>query len=206
MNPIKITIPAATASGNGIKNYSALGKYFLCTATTGEFLVTTDTGQTYDFSNPGDGFGAGPTFKKLFFQNPGGVAINVTFYASGTPIKTPDANITSTISVTASLTNTLQNCALESEGQNQVSFAGVAIHFAAPGTYFRRALIVAQSSLARAANAGNVYIGIGAANQPITLAPGSVFEIEADTGAKRDLGNWYLSADNDGDGISLIYV
>lgn len=210
MTPITITIPAATATGNGITNYSARGRYFLTKATTGEFLVQTDFGQTFDFLNPGEGFGNdnSPTFKKLFFSNAGGTAITVTFYASMTPIRTPDASITSTINVSASITNTLALCALESEGQMQITVAtaGTAVAFAAAGTYFRRAIIIAQKSLSRTSNTGNVYIGIGSANQPIALAPGNQYEIEADTGAKRDFGSWFVNADDDGDGISVLYV
>src|ERR1700733_10078619 len=104
MIPIPITIPAATAAGNGTIKYSARGKYFLLKATNGEFLVQTDYGQTFDFSQPGEGFGndSSPMFKRLNFSNPGGTAVNLTFYASMTPIRTPDASVNNTITASAS--------------------------------------------------------------------------------------------------------
>jgi hypothetical protein len=208
MKPITITIPAATGTGNGILNYNAVGKYFLTKACDNEFLLQTDTGESYDFSSPGDRFGNdnSRTFKKLFFANPNGVAINVTFYASKTPIGTPDANITSTINVSASITNTLPLCALETEGQFQVTSTGATQRFAAPGTYWRRMIVIAQKSLDRTANTGNVYIGNSVAHQSIALQPGDTWTVEADTGAKRDFGSWYCSADTSGDGVSVLYV
>lgn len=208
MIPIPITIPANTAAGNGTIKYSARGKYFLLKATNGEFLVQTDYGQTFDFSQPGEGFGNDntPMFKRLNFSNPNGTAVSLTFYASMTPIRTPDASVNNTITASASLTNTLALCALEAENQVQVVSAGAAVAFAAAGTYFRRAVIIAQQTLGRTANVGNVFIGVGGAAQPITLAPGGIWTIEADTGGKRDLGSWYVSAANAGDGISILYV
>jgi hypothetical protein len=208
MIPLIVTIPAATASGNGVIKYNATGKYFLLKATNGEFLVQTDYGQTFDFSNPGEGFGndSSPTFKRLNFSNPGGTAVTLTFYASKTPIRTPDASINNNITASASLTNTLAACAPEAENQAQVNSPGAATAFAAAGTYFRRVTIIAQKTLDRAANTGNVYIGIGNGHQPITLGPGNVWTIEADTGGKRDLGSWFVSADNANDGISILYV
>jgi hypothetical protein len=209
ITPLTITIPAATATGNGVATYSARGKYFLCKATGGEFLVQTNGGQLYDFQNPGEGFGndASPVFKKLFFYNPGGTAVSVTFYASMTPIRTPDASITSTIDVSADLTNTLAICAAETEGQMQVTWnSGVAVRFAAPGTYFRRAIVIAQKDLDTTANAATVRIGNSASHQSITLAPGNVFEIEADSGGKRDFGSWYVIGITAGDGVSVLYV
>lgn len=210
MTPITITIPQATASGNGIKNYNARGKYFLIKATTGEFLVQTDYGQTFDFLNPGEGFGNdnSPSFKVLMFSNPGGTAVTLTFYASNTPIRTPDASISNMITASANLTNSLTLCAPETENQAQVicAAAGTPVHFAAPGTYFRRMIIIAQQSLDRAANTGAVYIGNSAAHQSITLQPGDTWSIEADTGGKRDLGSWYVNAANNGDGVSILYV
>ncbi|HEX3626696.1 MAG TPA: hypothetical protein VH280_14885 [Verrucomicrobiae bacterium] len=209
MTPITITIPAAT-NGNGIKNYNVRGKYFLTKSTTGEFLVQVNrTGSIYDFSQPGDGFGNenSPEFSILLFSNAGGTAVTVTFYASVTPIHSPAASLTSTVTATATLTNTLTSCAPETEGAIQVNYAGSgAVRFAAPGNYWRRIIVIAQSSLDRAANAGKVYIGNSVSHQPLTLNPGDVWSFEADTGGKRDFGSWYVTADNSGDGVSVLYV
>lgn len=209
MTPQTITIPAA-GNAAGVATVHCTGKYFLLTATNGAFRVFTNLGEEYDFSETGSGFGneQSPVFGKLTFYNDTGVPVTITFYASNSPIKTPDVNVTSNVNVTSTLTNTLVNCAVEAEGQFQknTSGGGNAVALAAAGTYFRRATIIAQSSLDRAVNAGKVYIGNAAAHQPILLNPGDVWTIEADTGGKRDFGSWYVSADTGGDGVSVIYA
>ena len=208
MTPQTIIIPAA-GNAAGVATIHASGKYFLLTATNGAFRVFTNNGDEFDFSETGSGFGneQSPTFGKLTFYNDSGTAVTITFYVSNSPIKTPDVNVTSNVNVTASLTNTLPGCALEAENQFQknTGIAGAAVALANAGTYFRRATIIAQSSLDRAGNAGKVYIGCAANHQPITLNPGDVWTIEADSGGKRDFGSWYVSADNGTDGVSVLY-
>jgi len=209
MTPTTITIPAATAQ-EGVFTMHTTGKYFLLTATNGAFTVITDKGDEYDFSETGSGFG--PTtlpFGKLTFYNAGAGTVTLTFYVSNSPIKTPDVNVNSTVNVQqAPIQNTLAGCA--GAGENQIvkvtGGGGGAIAIANPGTYFRSAIIIALQSLDRAANTGNVYLGAAAAHQPITLTPGDTYTISAPTGAKRDLGNWYISADNGGDGVVVIYT
>jgi hypothetical protein len=209
MNPQTITIPAA-GNAAGVVVTHATGKYFLVTATNGTFRVITSHGDEYSFSETNSGFGndQSPTFGKLTFYNDSGAAVTITFYVSTSPIKTSDVNLTQSVTVTTVLQNTLANCALENEGQFQASSgaAGAAAAFAAPGTYYRQAILVAQRSLARVANTGNVYIGIGAGAQPIPIPPGGQYAIQADTGGKRDFGSWYVSADVAGDGVSVVYV
>lgn len=209
MTPITLTIPAA-GNAAGVATVHTTGKYFLLTATNGAFRAITSNGDEFDFSETGSGFGndASPTFGKITFYNDSGVAVTITFYVSLNPIKTPDVNVTSSVNVTTVLQNTLASCILEPEGQFQKNTGGMgaAVAFAAAGSYFRRAIIIAQSSLDRADNAGNVYIGNAAGHQPIKLAPGDTWTIEADVGGKRDFGSWYVSADNGGDGVSVLYV
>jgi hypothetical protein len=209
MNPFTITIPAA-GNAAGVATVHCTGKYFLVTALDGAFQVLTSTHDEYDFSETGSGFGndVSPTFGKLTFYNKSGAPVTITFYVSLTPIKTPDVNVTSTVSVTTVLQNTLAGCVVEPEGQAQVNTAviGLAVPFAAGGNYFRHAIIIAQKSLDRAANTGKVYIGNSNVHQPIALAPGDTWTIDADVGGKRDFGSWYVSADNAGDGVSILYV
>lgn len=210
MTPNTITIPAA-GNAPGVFATHITGKYFLLTATNGAFGVITSGGDEYDFSETGSGFGndASPQFGKLTFYNNSGAPVTITFYVSNTPIKLPDAAINSTVNVTTGpIQNTLAGCALEIEGQFQrnTGGAGAAMAFEAAGTYFRRAIIIAQQSLDRAANAGVVYIGNSAAHQPIALNPGDQYTIETDPGGKRDFGSWYVSAANGLDGVSVIYV
>lgn len=208
MRPITVTIPASAGGQAGVANYSVTGRYFLAEAIDAPFVVETDTGKRVNIDYAGKAFGdsTSPIFRKLTFYNSSGSAINVTFYASMETVHTPESSVTNQITASASITNTLTLCALETENQIQVSYTGTPVQFAAAGSYYRRMIIIAQKSLSRTANTGNVYIGIGATNQPITLAPGTVWTLEADTGGKRDAGSWYMSADNNGDGITILYV
>lgn len=205
MKPYTITIPAG-----GVEKAHTPGKFFLVTSLGGAFRVVTNLQNEFSFDKTGSGFGdeQAPRFAGLTFYNDGGADIDITFYVSDTPIKVPDVNVSSAITVNTSLQNTLANCAVEAEGQFQAAsgVGGLGARFAPAGTYFRRAIIIAQKSLDRVANAGNVYIGNAQAHQPIKLAPGDVWTIEADTGGKRDFGSWWVSADNAGDGVSVIYV
>jgi len=209
MTPITLTVPAAGNTA-GVASFHQPGKYFLITAMTGPVRVLTNNGEEYDFSETGSGFGndVSNVFGALTFYNDAGAPVVITFYVSLHPIKTPDVNVTSTVSVTTVLSNTLASCAVENEGQLQAASGagGAAARFAAVGTYFRRAIIIAQKTLDRGANTGIVYIGNSAAHQSILLNPGDQYSIEADTGGKRDFGSWYVSADNAGDGVSVLYV
>ena len=208
MTPQTITIPAAGTAA-GVFTIHASGKYFLLTATSGAFRIITNQGDEYDFSETGSGFGNDQShpFGALTFYNDGGVAVTITFYVSNSPIKTPDVNVTSTINVTqAPVSNTLAGCALAAEGQFEKTTAGAAVALANAGTYFRSAILIAQKTLDRGANTGTVYIGNALAHQPIALAQGDTYEISAPQGAKRDFGNWYIAADNAGDGVTVIYV
>ena len=206
MTPQIITIPA-----NGVFTVHVKAKYFLVTALTGSFNVLTSGGEEYDFTETGSGFGndQSPEFGKLTFYDKSGSQNTVTFYASLTPIKTSDVNVTSTVTVQQQpITNTLAGCTLENEGQlnPKIAVANTAVAFAAAGTYFRRAIIIAQKDLNQTANTGVVYVGNAANHQPYTLNPGDLMTLEADTGAKRDFGSWYLLGANVGDGLAIMYV
>ncbi|MGD0744140.1 MAG: hypothetical protein ABSA45_03200 [Verrucomicrobiota bacterium] len=209
MTPYTLTIPAAGISA-GVNVLQCSGKFFLLTATNGSFRLITNRGDEYDFSETGSGFGdnSAPTFGSLAFYNDGASPVTITFYVSNSTIKTADVNVSSAITVNpAPITNTLAGDAVAGEGQFQKNTTtGSAVAFAAVATYFRTCIIIAQKSLDRAANTGNVYIGVGATHQPIQLAPGDTYELTAPTGAKRDFGSWYVSADNGGDGITVIYA
>ena len=210
--PITVTIPA-----NGTINYTASGRYFLLKATTGEFLLSTDAGsRTYDFQNPGEGFGdsTAPAFRRLTFTNNTASSITAVFYASNNPIRTPDSQVnnqiavslSSTINANATLINTLTSCTDETPTTAQVTVAtaGTAVAFGTGGTKCRQIVIVAQKTLSGGANAGAVTIGNSSA-QIISLPAGGVFTLNADAGGRFDLGNWYVNAANNGDGISILY-
>lgn len=206
MKQYTINIPAAS-SQPGVANIHASGKYFKISALTAACTVLTSNNDEYAFSTTASGFGddLSPRFGALTFYNNSASINTVTFYVADSPINLPDVNLTDSVTVQTALTNNLLDCALESEIQIQATSAtGAATQFTAAGTYFRRVVIIAQKSLTRGANTGNVYIGSNSARQPITLMPGDTWTLEADTGGKRDLGAWYVSADTAGDGVSII--
>ena len=209
MRQITINIPAAGAQP-GVTTVHASGKYFLLTALTAEIQVLTSNNDEYDFTKTGSGFGddLSPKFGALTFYNTSGAVNTVTFFVSDSPIKLPDVNLTSSVNVTTQLTNILAQCAIEPDNQFQAvsGVGGAAVAFAVAGTYFRHATIIAQKTLGRTVNTGKVYIGPSAGNQPIALNPGDTWSLDADVGGKRDFGSWYVSADNAGDGVSVLYV
>jgi len=211
MNPTTITIPAATASGSGIKNSSSPGQYFLLSATSGPVRIVTNLGVEYDFTDAGSRFQSKTPWKSLTFYNDTGAPITVTFYSSKDPATLPDAAISSTINVTqAPVSNTLAGCVLEVEGHFLATpgVAGAAKAFVAASTYFRRATIIAMQSEDGdgAVNGAAVYIGNSATHQQIKLNPGDVWTIEADTGGKRDFLSWYIRGANNNDGVAILYV
>ncbi|MGH7224598.1 MAG: hypothetical protein ACRELF_15345, partial [Gemmataceae bacterium] len=113
MTPQTITIPPAIGGQSGVVAFHSTGKYFLLTAVSGDFRVISSTGDEYNFSESGSGFGndESPTFGKLTFYNDAGTTATITFYVSNTPIKTPDVNVQSSITVNTTITNTLSGCA-----------------------------------------------------------------------------------------------
>ena len=77
---------------------------------------------------------------------------------------------------------------------------------AADGTYFRTATLIGKKA-ARTNNAGTVYIGIGATNdtQAYPVQPGESITLTMPAGEKGDLNDWYIDAENAGDGLVVIY-
>ena len=88
--------------------------------------------------------------------------MNVTFYASKSPIKTSDVAVSSTVQVNQGpISNTLPGCALEAEGQFQKNTCWVAMRWPLPA---RGPTSGGQSSSrsrvsTAPANTGLVYIG-----------------------------------------------
>ncbi|HXC34266.1 MAG TPA: hypothetical protein VNV43_00210 [Candidatus Acidoferrales bacterium] len=213
MTPVTLIIPAA-GTQSGVFAYQASGRYFLLTSTTGAFRVISNTGDEYDFSETGSGFGNdnSPPFGKLTFYNDSGTPVTITFYVSNTPIKTPDVTVQSSITVNTTITNTLAGCAAATLSSAVVTAAliNTAYKFNAASTPFRKITILAFSGFgtpgtAPTVNAGIVFIGVSNTQQPIAMNPGDVWTFEAPTGAKYDLNAFYLSAASAGDGILIIY-
>lgn len=207
MNLLNVTIPAAVNNQAGTYSLQASGKFFVVTATDGTFRVHLTNGQEYTFQLAGQGFGdeQEPTFGKLQFYNDSGSDVHITVYIGAVPLKTTDASISTTVNVTATLSNVMTGLTLVQEQQFVKTTTGAAVALTAGVTYFRRAIIIAQKDLNQTANTGKVYIGVAAGNQPIALNPGDVWTIQEVVGAKFNFQNWYLSADNSGDGVAVIY-
>lgn len=197
------------ASGT-VQNIGLTGSMFYCKSASGPFQLRFNNGEWFDF-DVAFFFDLGEDiFTTLDLRAATGAAsdITVTFFVSSRRVGT-HMNVNASITATSNLVNVLSSCALETEIQLQVnSPSGAATQFAANATYFRRIVIIAQKSLDAKgggnANAGNVYIGNSAAHQPIMLATGDTYTIEADAGGKRDLGSWYISSDIAGDGVSIL--
>lgn len=78
---------------------------------------------------------------------------------------------------------------------------------AAAGTYFRKATILAFKTLAAGANTSAVKLGRSttASQQPISIAAGASYTLEAPVGAKWDLNAWNIVIGTAGDGVVVIY-
>lgn len=77
---------------------------------------------------------------------------------------------------------------------------------AVDGTFFRTATLIAHNDW-DVSNTGNVRLGASSINgrQPVTMPPGSVWNIIAPDGQKYDLNDYYLDVDTAADGVVIIY-
>jgi hypothetical protein len=215
MTPQTVIIPAAANNASGVAGTHTNGKYFKLLATNGAIRVITSNGDEFDFSESGSGFGdvASPAFGKLTFYNDTGAPVTITFQVSNTPINTPDASISSTINVNASLSSSLLSSAEIVPGQfiKTITIAAGTVAVAALGTYATSITVIARKTLAPVDfggtnNTGNVTIGFSNANgQPIELTPGDVWNFSVSAGRKLDLGKIYLDVLTDNDGVVVLY-
>ena len=215
MTPTTITIPAFVTT-SGVKICSYVGKYFLITALNGPFRVETNNGEQYSFSETGSGFGndQSRTFSRLNFYNDTGVPVTVTFYASKSPIKTPDVNVTSSVNVTTTTSSPLASSSEIIPGQffKIATVIAGAVALAAAGTFATTIVVIARKTLAPVdfggtANVGNVAIGFSNANNtsPIELAPNDAWTFSVSAGRKLDLGKIFLDVLTDNDGVVVLY-
>ena len=77
---------------------------------------------------------------------------------------------------------------------------------AVDGTFFRTATLIAHNDW-DVSNTGNVRLGASSINgrQPVTMPPGSVWNIIAPDGQKYDLNDYYLDVDTAADGVVIEY-
>lgn len=187
-------------------------RVFTCLSATAEFKLQLGN-RTKQLMNAGQSTGgpASQVFHRITFYNLTASVCDVTFYAGLDPY-VPQNVVNNTITATATISNSLTGCVEATPAQflKPSSTPGTPVKLTAAQTYFRKATIKAVKTLdglSATANAGDVVIGASAtaSQQPITLAPGDEYTIEAPVGAKYDFRNWYLDVANSGDGVVVIY-
>lgn len=111
----------------------------------------------------------------------------------------------------AAIINDINYCKYVKPTQLAVSMgsAGELHAFSAADTprYFRKATILGKKSLDGTSNVGAVHIGASGAEdeQPYTVNAGDEIILEAPVGAKWDLRDWSGVADENSDGLVIIY-
>jgi hypothetical protein len=206
-----VSVPAAVAGTPGVVSQEVSGSVFYCVASTAAIQVrvadqgaqTMSTGRS--FGSPG-----GRGFGSITFENSSGSAITVSYWVGWENfVADPTVNVTGTLTASSTISNTLAGAAAASPTQfaKTVASAGTPESLTAGASNFRKALLYAYKTVARGANTGNVRIGVGpaASSQIIQLSPGDEYIIEAPTGAKFDFQDWYIDADNNGDGVVVLY-
>jgi hypothetical protein len=204
---ITIIIPAAVGGVPGVFNFYAKFKVFGCVATDGAYSAVPLNGNAIPIANPGQGFGSptGPEYGGVTFTNTGIVQVTTEIYVGYEVL--PQTYISNALTATATIST-----APVTSGQflKSVVAAGMPVAFGA-GNFFTAKIVAQKTVRAPAkggtANAGNVYIGAaaGANSQPITLLPGDELTIDAAGIYPRKFSDWYVDADNNGDGIVVIY-
>lgn len=89
-----------------------------------------------------------------------------------------------------------------------VAAAGTPEKISATSIRVRQATLIGNKA-ARTANTGTVYVGPGATDdtQIYSIASGEVGAVlQSPDGGLIDLSQWYVDAENNGDGVSVIYV
>jgi len=73
--------------------------------------------------------------------------------------------------------------------------------------YFRKAIIIGAKDLAATGNTSAVKIGlsIAASSQPLSIATGTNYTIEAPVGSRMRFDAWFFVTGTTGDGIVVIY-
>ena len=202
---LDVTIPAAVGGIAGVFRTAAKFKIFACISTTGTYQAQGglgDVATTIDQAGRGFGSSTGKTYGQIVLTNKTNADITSTIYLGDEPL--PQTLLANTINATA----TLSTLTLVSQQKLVLSgLLGAPVQWDAAIT-FSAAYVLAYKSLdgaSGALNAGNVYIGASAAHQPQPLAPGNEVSIVVPANCKRRMQDWYVSADNAGDGIVIIY-
>lgn len=210
-----LTVPAAVAGTPGVVHEGVSGSVFYCVLATAALVVrpqdqgpiTVQTGRTFGtpVAQGGRPFGA------LTFENSSGSDIDITFMVSDEAFDAEKVTFIDTtgLVVNTAMKNDIAECVLVAPAQfaKTVSSAGTPEALTASASYFRKAIAYAYKTVARGANTGNIRIGVGsgAGQQLIQMTPGDEYVIEAPTGARMNFQNWYIDADNNGDGVVMVY-
>ncbi len=199
---IDIVIPAAVGGRPGTLKINQSFKVFRCTDLDNDFYAIGGlTGAKIHVSVINQGFGSDTgkeTYSSLTLLNLNGADVNATIYIGDENLSEPQ--VTTTIDTSASVSTTAK----------LVVALGLAANPTVLGAgNFSFLKIIAQASLKRGidVNAGNVYVGAFNDNNKLyrTLAPGDELTIEAPLGKSRKLSDFYMNADNIGDGIVIEY-
>lgn len=202
---ITFIIPAAVNGAPGSVNFPANFKVFSCLTTNGTYSAKGSTASnptTVDQAGRGFGGPSGVVNNQLILSNATNADISTTVYLGDTNL--PQTVIPNTLTATATLATTT---IVSQQLLRSVAVAGTAVAFGA-GISFITARIVAVKSLTGIVpNVGNVYVGASGAgrNQPIVLTPGDSITISAPALYLFRFQDYFVNADNNGDGVVIIY-
>lgn len=136
------------------------------------------------------------TIGKATILDDSGNAISST--AEGGPVRGLDASVKSIATTEKAPGNVAQT----------VAAPGTGVAIGAGGTNATWFILTAQK--VTGANTGDVYVGTSSVdrmtNRQIVLAPGESFDHNAAAGTNTDLNDWYVDADNAGDGVTCVYM
>jgi hypothetical protein len=202
---LPVTIPAAVGGIAGVFQLPARYRVFSCISTTGIYsaqAVLTDTPFTIDQAGRGFGSENGPLYGNLILTNMTAAPIQTTIYVGDTAI--PQSVIANSVTVTATVGTTILT---SQQFVTLVALAGTAQQLNAGVGNFQTATLFAFKTAALGANAGNIYIGAsgGGRNQPLLMAPGDQQIITAPSFNFRRFQDFWINADNNGDGVVVIY-
>ena len=189
-----ITIPA-----NSVTVYRSAARVFSCIDATAEFKVRPDNGANI-VMNKGRGFGSpnGKLVNALTFYNPTAAPLDVTFYWGNENFR-GDLSLTATatlVSVSVETSNWTPAAVQATVAQN------VAVALVAGQLLAQRAIVRVPKG-----NTGVISLGPSAdANFAEDLGPESEYVIEAPTGKRFNLAQWFYKSSVAGESVKVIYV
>jgi len=144
----------------------------------------------------------GDEFRNVTLNNPSGDAIIATLYAGSLYMGDERRRLSGNINMTLLFTAASSGQFLKTHAQDETAARLKSVSFP-----FQKAIILAKKSLAGTNNVGNVRLAVSGVpdEQPLTLEPGDEITLEAPFGQYWDFHDWFLSVDNDNDGVVVIF-